>query len=199
MPDAERRRELRTSLRRARRALAPAERHSASLAIARALDASGWLRPGLRVAGFVSTPEEIDSAPILAAARTRGCALFLPRLTHWRSGRMVLAPIGPRRRINRYGIPEPDTPDRVGARWMNIVLVPLVGVDHQGHRLGMGAGFYDRVLAFRRLRGAWRGPRLVGIAHSVQQVDGLPAAAHDVPLDALVTERGITLFRRGTS
>lgn len=151
------------------------------------------------MAGFVSTPEEIDSAPALAAARARGCELYLPRLTHWRSGRMALAPIGPRRRLNRYGIPEPDTPDRIGARWAHLVLVPLVGADRRGNRLGMGAGFYDRALEFRRLRGPWRGPRLVGIAHSVQLVDELPAAAHDIPLDALVTERGITLFRRGTS
>ncbi len=196
MADADRRRELRAGLRRARRALGPVERQVASRQIARALAAAGWLRPGRRVAGFVATAEEIDTAPVLAAARARGCELYLPRLTHWRSGRMTLSPIGPRRRVNRYGIPEPATTERIGARWMHVVLVPLVGVDRLGNRLGMGAGFYDRVLAFRRLRGAWHGPRLVGVAHSVQQVDELPAGDHDVPLDALVTERGITFFRR---
>lgn len=199
MADADERRELRARLRRARRALSGAERREAAQRIARALAATGWLRRGRRVAGFVATTEEIDTTPSLAAARARGCELYLPRLTHWRAGRMALSPIGPRRRLNRYGIPEPDTTGRVGARWMQLVLVPLVGVDRAGNRLGMGAGFYDRLLAFRRLRRSWRGPRLVGVCHSAQLVEHLPARSHDVPLDALLTERGLTFFRRRPS
>ena len=196
MPDSAIRRALRSSLRRARLQLPGPARRDAAERIARQLSATGWLRPGLRIAAFISTPEEIDATPCILRAVDRGGIVFLPRVTQWRSGRMSFSPVGPRRRINRYGIPEPDTPHRLGARWMQIVLVPLVGVDAAGNRLGMGAGFYDRALGFRRWRTHWRGPRLVGIAHSIQQVDSIPAAPHDIPLDAVITERGVTLFRR---
>jgi 5-formyltetrahydrofolate cyclo-ligase len=73
--------------------------------------------------------------------------------------------------------------------------VPLVGFDADGNRLGMGAGFYDRHFAFLRHRRAWHRPLLIGLAFERQRVARLPAAAHDVPLWGVVTERG---FYRGT-
>jgi 5-formyltetrahydrofolate cyclo-ligase len=199
MSDVATRRALRASLRRARLQLQGPARRDAAKRIARHLAALPWLRPGVRMAAFIATPEEIDATPCIIRAVARDVVLFLPRVTQWRSGRMSFAPVGPRRRINRYGIPEPDTPQRLGARWMQIILVPLVGVDAAGNRLGMGAGFYDRALEFRRWRTHWRGPRLVGIAHSSQQVEAIPFAPHDIPLDAVITERGVSLFRRPRS
>jgi 5-formyltetrahydrofolate cyclo-ligase len=95
---------------------------------------------------------------------------------------------------NRYGIAEPQGNAYAPLRSLHVILVPLVGVDARGNRLGMGAGFYDRALGRLRV-GAWRRPRLVGIAHSCQQVARLQAQPHDVPLDALITERGIVFFR----
>ncbi len=109
---------------------------------------------------------------------------------------MSFAPAGGRLRRNVFGIPEPSTPRRLSARWMQFVLVPLVAYDDRGARLGMGGGYYDRALAWRRHRCAWHGPRLVGIAHSTQRVDRIAALTHDVGLDAVITERGITLFPR---
>jgi 5-formyltetrahydrofolate cyclo-ligase len=75
--------------------------------------------------------------------------------------------------------------------WLDLVLVPLVGFDARGNRLGMGGGFYDRHFAFLRNRRAWRRPLLIGIAFDVQRVPRLSDAAHDVPLWGIVTERGI--------
>ncbi len=70
--------------------------------------------------------------------------------------------------------------------------MPLVGFDSCGHRLGMGAGFYDRALRPRLDRTqSFRRPRLIGIAYSVQQVERLEPAPWDVALDLVVTERGI--------
>lgn len=81
--------------------------------------------------------------------------------------------------------------DTINPRWLDLVLVPLVGFDSRGQRLGMGAGFYDRHFAFLRHRMTWRRPLLVGLAFDVQRVDRLAEAAHDVPLWGVVTERGI--------
>jgi 5-formyltetrahydrofolate cyclo-ligase len=72
--------------------------------------------------------------------------------------------------------------------------MPLVGFDPRGNRIGMGKGYYDRALSFRRRQQHWKTPRLVGLAFECQRVDALPARAHDVPLDALVTEAGTRRF-----
>ena len=72
-----------------------------------------------------------------------------------------------------------------------MVFLPLVGFDRRGVRLGTGGGYYDRAFAFRRWRSAWYAPRLVGPAYGFQQLEHITAAAHDVLMDAVVTEEGI--------
>ena len=129
-------------------------------------------------------------------ALRRGCETWLPRIESARRGRMVFAPTGAALRINAFGIPEPATPERLSSRWISLVLMPLVAYDAHGARLGMGGGFYDRALDWRRLRTAWRGPRLVGIAHSTQRIDQILSLPHDVRLDAVITEQGLSLFRK---
>jgi 5-formyltetrahydrofolate cyclo-ligase len=96
---------------------------------------------------------------------------------------------------NRYGIDEPAyAPATVmRAAMLDIVLLPLVGFDLEGNRLGMGKGYYDRTFAASRTR--WRCPKLLGIAHGLQEVAQLPRAAWDVPLDGIVTERGLVWWR----
>jgi putative effector of murein hydrolase len=79
----------------------------------------------------------------------------------------------------------------IGPRWLDLVLVPLVGFDPRGHRLGMGAGLYDRHFAFLRHRHAWRRPLLVGVAFDAQKVERLADSEHDVQLHGVVTERGV--------
>jgi 5-formyltetrahydrofolate cyclo-ligase len=96
-----------------------------------------------------------------------------------------------RQRRNRLGIHEPEGSRSMGARWLDVVFLPLVGFDDHGVRLGMGGGYYDRAFAFRRWRTAWHTPRLIGLAYALQQVESLPAAHHDVRLDAVVTEERI--------
>mgnify|MGYP001047756303 CR=1 FL=1 len=77
---------------------------------------------------------------------------------------------------------------RLGCR---LVLVPLVGFDRRGYRLGVGGGFYDRHFAFLRHRQSWQRPILLGIAFEVQRLDHFAEQSHDVPLWGVVTERGI--------
>ena len=68
-----------------------------------------------------------------------------------------------------------------------MVVMPLVGFDAYGQRLGMGGGWYDRTFAFRHERPA-PPPYLVGAAFEVQRVDTLATAAWDVAADAICTE-----------
>ncbi len=96
-----------------------------------------------------------------------------------------------RHRSNRLGIAEPEGMRVIGARWLDVVFLPLVGFDTRGVRLGTGGGYYDRAFAFRRWRKVWHTPQLVGLAYALQQVEAITPAAHDVLLDAVVTEKGV--------
>ena len=183
---------LRKQLREKRRALTPAERERAARRVARNVDRKLGLRAGDRVALYCTLRDELDTAPLFALARRRGWRLYVPRVERARHGRtMRFVEAGGRERVNRLGIREPQTPRTIGARWLDLVLVPLVGFDAHGMRLGMGAGFYDRAFAYRRWRRAWRGPRLIGVGYAFQQVPRILPAQHDVHLDAVVTEKGV--------
>ena len=71
------------------------------------------------------------------------------------------------------------------------MIVPMLAFDARGYRLGYGGGFYDRTLELLRARG----PLLaVGFAFAAQEVDAVPIDGFDQRLDAVVTEKGVTVF-----
>jgi len=170
----------------------PGERQHAARQVARNADRALKLQAGWRIAIYASLPSELDTAPLIELARERGCRIFLPRIDRPRSARGMrfLELTGPLRR-NRLGIDEPDHADHVGARWLDLVFLPLVGFDRAGLRLGTGGGFYDRAFAFRNHRRAWHAPQLVGLAYAFQELPHIQAQAHDVRMDAVVTEREV--------
>ncbi len=71
----------------------------------------------------------------------------------------------------------------------DIIIMPLLGFDSRGTRLGYGGGYYDRTLA-----GLGKKPLLVGLAFAAQELDEIPREPHDVPLDVIVTEAGVRHF-----
>jgi 5-formyltetrahydrofolate cyclo-ligase len=140
------------------------------------------------IAVFLGMAEEIGTAALISMLWRQGCVLYVPKLAA--AGRLRFAQLNalaPLRR-NRYGIAEPVL-DRRPAR-LDLILLPLVAFDDQGRRLGMGGGYYDRLLERARRR-----PLRVGFAFAAQEVAAVPAAARDVRLDAIVTERGLRRFR----
>lgn len=96
---------------------------------------------------------------------------------------------------NRFGIAEPLLHARalVPVWSLNLLLLPLVAFDRQGTRLGMGGGFYDRTLSFKRNHPSW-GPKLLGLAHSFQEIQNIPRRSWDIPLDGIVTDREFITF-----
>jgi 5-formyltetrahydrofolate cyclo-ligase len=89
--------------------------------------------------------------------------------------------------LNRYGIYEPrlEKTHTCAMQQLDIVFTPLVAFDRQGNRIGMGGGYYDRILA------PWfkdkTGPYPIGLAHDCQQVEALPIEKWDVPLPEIIT------------
>lgn len=193
-------RAARRRLRELRRSLDPPARARAEQAIRATLAKLGVFRRGAHVALYLPMPGEVDLRPCLAAAWQRGVHAYVPRIASRRRRRMLFAPWTPAaaRRTNAFGIVEPA--GAAGARAavaLDVVLLPVVGFDRDGNRLGMGAGYYDRALRRRlgRCR-AWRRPRLVGVAFACQELPAIPASPWDVPLDLVVTERGVIVPRR---
>jgi 5-formyltetrahydrofolate cyclo-ligase len=193
------RRTLRAQLRAKRKSVSPEQRSLAARRVAKNVDRAFRLRAGHRIAIYASLLEELDTAPLIELARRRGCRIFLPRINR-RTGhlRFFESLAGCRETVNHLGIVEPHGTETLSARWLDLVLMPLVGFDARGMRLGMGGGFYDRTFAFRNIHTAWRRPRLVGVAYSFQQLPSITQAAHDVRLDAVVTEEGVVQCRTGS-
>lgn len=197
------RQQLRRHMRQQRRQLSPDARAEAHRQFARIIDGARLLQPGRRVAVYFAYGHEADLRPVIEVARRRGCLLYLPAITHFRHSRMrfVRYPIDSVMRVNRYGIaePEPCHADVVPVRRLDLVLLPLVAFDERGWRLGSGAGFYDRSLHHLREGRRWRRPKLVGVAYECQRVARLQPDRWDVPLDGIVTERGLQWFMAGSS
>jgi 5-formyltetrahydrofolate cyclo-ligase len=187
-PTHNERQALRRTLRTRRRGISQRERRAAARQIALIIGRTGWLRPGARVGLYLPLREELDTFPLLHLALRRGCAVAVPRITSVRKSHMRFFDVRGAWRRGPFGNLEPPARHSRSARAMDIVFVPLVGFDDAGHRIGMGKGFYDRHFAFRKLRRVWQRPVLVGVAYDAQRVDALVVEAHDVPLDAVVTE-----------
>jgi 5-formyltetrahydrofolate cyclo-ligase len=141
-------------------------------------------------------PDELDTTPLLALARQRGCHIAVPRITSTRHSRMRFEDLKGPLRCGAFGISEPGSGIPRAARTLDVVFMPLVGFDLEGNRIGMGRGFYDRLFAHRARMQHWRRPLLVGIAYDEQCVPALHPAPHDVPLDALVTQSSVLRYHR---
>lgn len=182
---------LRRELKARRTRLSVNERRRQAEEAARRFSQTRTFRRARRIAVYWPVGAELSTFALIRVARQRGKTVLLPVLGPAPAERLHFVPLdGSGLRRNRFGIPEPlSRPNRlVNARFLDLVVAPLVGFDSHCQRLGMGAGFYDRTFAFLRQRRHWQTPRFVGFAYSCQQVDRLPVAPWDVPLDAVVTE-----------
>jgi 5-formyltetrahydrofolate cyclo-ligase len=190
---------VRKQLRAQRRSLSAADYGRRSRLAAKALAASPMFRAGKRIALYLPFDRETDTASLIVAARRRGARVFVPVVVDRRHGRIRFYPLDGKTRRGTFGIAVPvGRASPMPARWLHLIVVPLVGVDSSGGRLGMGGGFYDRALEFRRRRRNWPGPRLVGLAFDCQRTEAGFAEAWDVRLDSLATESGLQHYSRGT-
>ena len=182
---------LRRQLRQARRNLSLLEQRQAARDIYRQLAQHPLFRRARSLAVYLPNDGEIDPSLLLKEAWRRGKAAFIPVLPKWPATRMLFQQITPGEALenNRFRIAQPR-PRKAFQRkcWtLDLILLPLVGFDDGGGRLGMGGGFYDRSLACLTRRKDWRKPVLIGLAHECQKVDHLTLSPLDVPMTATVT------------
>ena len=190
--DRDARKALRRELRGRRRSLDAYRRRQAASRLFRQLKRHPWFVRSKRIAFYLASRREgeIDPAPLLAHALRLGKRCYLPALRRDGPLRLVFVRYRARDRLrrSRFGLREPAIVSHrsISPAALGLVLVPLVGFDARGNRMGMGKGYYDRSFAFKRARLRSR-PLLLGLAHECQKVEALPAASWDVPLDGVAT------------
>ena len=132
---------------------------------------------------FAPLPGEVDIWPLLAEALKAGKTAALPRFDSTANAYVACRVENPDHDLVRgkLGIREPGALcSQIIPPKVDLVLVPGVAFDLNGHRLGRGKGYYDQLLA--SLRG-----RKCGVAFDQQVLDEVPTEAHDVRLDYLLT------------
>lgn len=179
-----------TALRRSLRAAheGAAVRAAQSEAVCRAILESQQYRAARTVAGYVPLKWEADITPVLQDVLATGRTLALPLCDT--APRMTLRRVTSLAELipGAYGIPEPPADAEIIApSALDLLLVPLEGIDPAGMRLGKGGGYYDHLLASADI------PTL-GCALSWQQCESIPADEWDRPLDACAFPGGVTRY-----
>jgi 5-formyltetrahydrofolate cyclo-ligase len=189
---------VRQQLRARRQALNKRERTCLSTQAVRQLVRHRLFWSAQHIGCYLPNDGELDLTSLLTQARAMGKTVYLPVLGTTHRNHLHFLPYTPGEILtpNRFDIPEPVVVSRkhIPLTRLDLILMPLVGFDARGNRLGMGGGFYDRTLAFLRQRCHWRKPRLLGVAYDFQQLAALSRHPWDVPMEGVVTESGVRLF-----
>jgi 5-formyltetrahydrofolate cyclo-ligase len=185
------RRNLRALQRSARFALSAAARIAAADALVSNLERLPEFLTDARVAGYWAVAGELPLHAACARLRARGQGYYLPIVTQANTLRFASWQMGDAVQANRYGIPEPqcDERDLLSPDALDLVLLPLLGFDRRGNRLGSGGGYYDRSFAFSRDQPRPARPLLVGIGYHFQELPALAPEPWDIPLDFIATDR----------
>lgn len=171
---------IRSQLQSARKQLTPAEAEQHSQATIKHITASTFWADANHVAIYLPCGGEIDLRPLLDVSAKH---FYLPSIKgqhmqfqRWHH-KLAINP-------HRFGMQQPDFINELPPAKLDLCLMPLVGFDGSGNRLGMGGGFYDRYFEHNDHT------TLAGVAHQCQQVDSLPVDSWDVKLHHIFTEQG---------
>jgi 5-formyltetrahydrofolate cyclo-ligase len=146
--------------------------------------------PGTIISGFLPIRSEFDARPLMVELRKKGAQLCLPAVIT--KTEIVFRAFERARELVDGGFGTLAPPKDAAILDPAIMLVPLAAYDARGHRIGYGAGHYDRAIA--KLNAKGKRPKLIGLAFECQRVDRVPDEAHDAPLDAIITEQGLHNF-----
>ena len=149
--------------------------------------------PGAIVSGFMPLKSEINPLPLMRKLAGAGAKLALP-VVDARGKPLILRAFtfGDTLNSGQWGIREPGS--EAPEVEPDVMLVPLLAFDRTGHRVGYGAGYYDRTIAKFR---AMKTVLAIGIAFAAQEIDAVPITERDARLDLVLTERDV-IDLRGT-
>jgi 5-formyltetrahydrofolate cyclo-ligase len=197
------RKAIRESIRRQRLEIADEVRQIASQRICRTMAQLHSFQEARKVAGFLAFEGEAEPLELMTLAYQQQKSVYVPIIVA-KGEPLKFAPWHPRIPMKRnfFGIEEPDVSEEewIVADELDFVICPLVAFDQWCHRIGVGAGYYDRTFAFlvgstsERSRSSSHPTILAGFAFEIQHVTRIETAPWDVNLDWVVTEKQI--YRR---
>ena len=181
---------VRRRLRETLAGMTDADRHAKSVAACRLVCASPEFAAAHVVMLYLSTPSEVDTAPIALRCWQDGKQVVVPKVS-WDQRRMLPVEISSLKDgLTTTGpVREPIEGKPIPLDLIDLVIVPGLGFTPSGYRIGRGMGFYDRFLAQPEFIGM-----TCGLAFQEQVIESLPLLDHDVPLGMLVTDQGISRF-----
>ena len=150
---------------------------------------------GTIVSGFMPIRSEADLRPLMERLRAKGARICLPVILDRET--IAFREFEAESELVKTGFGTTGPDAHAAVLDPAILLVPLSAFDATGQRIGYGAGHYDRAIA--RLHAKGLETTLVGIAFDCQEVPSVPAQAHDVALDAILTESGMRYFNSRTA
>ena len=178
---------LRQHMRLLRRSLSESQQFSAGQQLAEHAVLFSSLEQSQHIAAFLSMDGEINTRPLIARLWHLGKRVYLPRIDPTAPAQLLFQRYTPHTTLVRHPLgmlePEENPAECIAFAALDVVIVPLVAFDSHGQRLGMGGGFYDRLLA------NWQATSVfpVGVAHDCQHQEQLPIEPWDVPLPAVIT------------
>jgi 5-formyltetrahydrofolate cyclo-ligase len=169
----------------ARRDAMPADARAAAVEAVTQRSFPLSVSPGTIVSGYSRMKSEFNPVPLMRRLADAGARLALP-VTPKRGNPLIMRAwaFGDELASGVWGIREPKA--EAPEVFPDIMLVPLAAFDRAGHRIGYGAGYYDRTIA--RIR-AIKPVTTIGLAFSVQEIAKVPATAFDQQLDLVLTEK----------
>lgn len=182
--------EVRASIKQMRSRLKPDFQKKASQQILQKLMTLPQFNKASQVASYLAYAGEVPTTSIIDHIWQQGKTCFLPVLQTTPNKHLTFhaygkdTPLSP----NQYHIDEPATSFQITLTDLDVVIVPLVAFDQNCHRLGMGAGFYDRTFALRKRQDS---PLLIGIAYEMQKIATITPNDWDIAMDFIVTEEQI--------
>lgn len=182
---------VRRQLRAILNAMSEAEQRSASLsACSRVAQTPEFIRARV-VMLYLSTPTELDTAPLALRAWQAGKTVAVPRVS-WDQRRMLpieITSLHTNIELTGPGVREPTSGAPIPIDLIDLVIVPALGFSEDGHRIGRGMGFYDRFLAQEEFMGV-----SCGLGFEQQVLPPLPVQPHDMPLAMIVTDQSVRRF-----
>jgi len=158
------------------------------------LHTSKLLSRARSVASYINVNHEFPTARINQTILEHGLELRFPVIVNYEKALMRFAPWKLRTKfeLNRYAIPEPvSTIQSIDLIQPDLILLPLLGFDNQGNRIGMGGGYYDRYLGSLP---RYKKPVLIGLAFNNQSLASINCSEFDIPIDGILTESGLLHF-----
>ncbi len=178
--------QLREQCRQARNALTTVQQQRYALAVSERLAKTNAFQDAQQIASYIATDNEVETHKIHERCWQTGKKVALPIIGADKSMRFAPYTDADTLITNKFNIPEPQTtPNTHFIELQNIhcMLIPLVGFDKQGNRIGFGGGYYDRYLQHKT-----NSTICIGLAYEVQKIPSIIKETWDISMDIVITE-----------